>query len=157
SMWISLPYLLLVITVISLSSEWWWITPIPAAAAGGLLYRRHWRFEQGSSLKPVRAAPLKKGSTVGRRGAPAAAHGARSNWRQTSVRNARAAILLQLPFRYRVWRPRHMRLVLEDLARRGGDPSHDDKVHLMATLDWLCLAQDVRDRQFDAGGVSAGW
>jgi hypothetical protein len=30
-------------------------------------------------------------------------------------------------------------------------------VHLAATIDWLCRAQDVRDGQPDAGGVSAGW
>jgi len=38
-----------------------------------------------------------------------------------------------------------------------GGPVHNDEVHLAATLDWLCYAQDVRDDRSDAGGVSAGW
>ena len=33
----------------------------------------------------------------------------------------------------------------------------DDRAHLAAALDWLCLAQDVRNQEHDAGGVSAGW
>ncbi len=40
-------------------------------------------------------------------------------------------------------------------ARRAEPQPH--AVHLSAAIDWLCRAQDVRDGQPDAGGVSAGW
>lgn len=33
----------------------------------------------------------------------------------------------------------------------------DHRDHLSAAIDWLCRAQDVRNGQPDAGGVSAGW
>lgn len=69
----------------------------------------------------------------------------------------RLAALLRLPYRYQPWRPRHIRLVLQDLGGRSEGPAHDDKTHLAATLEWLCLAQDVCNARFDAGGVSAGW
>ena len=64
--------------------------------------------------------------------------------------------LLAAPFRYAPWRPRHARLIALDLMG-GIEPeySHDD--HLRAAVDWLCRAQDVRNDQPDAGGVSAGW
>jgi uncharacterized protein YyaL (SSP411 family) len=67
------------------------------------------------------------------------------------------ARLLRLPYRYQPWRPRHIRLVLRDLTGRSPVLAHDDRAHLAAALDWLCLAQDVLDRGSDAGGVSAGW
>lgn len=59
--------------------------------------------------------------------------------------------------RYRPWRPRHLRLICGDAfgARPGSERS--DAAHLGAVVDWLCRAQDVRDGQADAGGVSAGW
>jgi hypothetical protein len=67
------------------------------------------------------------------------------------------AELLALPLRYKPWRPRHARLVLRDLlparARRG----LRDIDHLSAAIGWLCRAQDVRNGEADAGGVSAGW
>jgi Squalene-hopene cyclase C-terminal domain len=69
----------------------------------------------------------------------------------------RPATLVRLPFRYQPWRSRHIRLVFRDLAGRLGRPAHDDNTHLAAALDWLCLAQDVREGRFDAGAVSAGW
>jgi hypothetical protein len=39
----------------------------------------------------------------------------------------------------------------------SGQPQKSHREHLAAAIDWLCLAQDVRDRQPDAGGVAAGW
>lgn len=64
--------------------------------------------------------------------------------------------LLALPFRYRPWRPRHMRLILNDIAAPA-QPEFDHTTHLAGVIDWLCRAQDIRDGQPDAGGVSAGW
>lgn len=63
--------------------------------------------------------------------------------------------LVRLPLRYKPWRPRHVALVLDSL--RGGATQQPHEVHLAAAIDWLCRAQDVRDGQPDAGGVSAGW
>jgi len=65
--------------------------------------------------------------------------------------------LLKLPFRYRPWRPRHLRLIARDLlpAKQRREQPHAN--HLGATIDWLCRAQDVRNQEPDAGGVSAGW
>lgn len=71
--------------------------------------------------------------------------------------NTQLATLVGLPYRYQAWRPRHIRLVLQDFTERLDRPAHDDRTHLSAALDWLCLAQDVLDSRFDAGGVSAGW
>lgn len=66
------------------------------------------------------------------------------------------ASLVNLPFRYRPWRRQHVRLILASLRGvQGGAQPHE--VHLRAAVDWLCHAQDVRDGQRDAGGVSAGW
>ena len=65
--------------------------------------------------------------------------------------------VFSLPFRYRPWRPRHLRLIAADLGRPAAQPVHAHAVHLAATIDWLCRAQDVRDGQSDSGGVSAGW
>ncbi|RFC39552.1 MAG: Squalene-hopene cyclase C-terminal domain-containing protein [Candidatus Nitrotoga sp. CP45] len=64
--------------------------------------------------------------------------------------------LLALPFRYRPWRPRHMRLILNDITAPA-QPELDHTTHLAGVIDWLCRAQDIRDGQPDAGGVSAGW
>jgi hypothetical protein len=80
-----------------------------------------------------------------------------STRRVSRVTNVRLAALLRLPYRYQPWRPRHIRLVLQDLGGWSEGPAHDDKTHLAATLEWLCLAQDVCNARFDAGGVSAGW
>jgi len=65
--------------------------------------------------------------------------------------------LLTLPLRYQPWRPRHARLILADLIGREAQPQRDHRAHLGAAIDWLCRAQDVRDGEPDAGGVSAGW
>ncbi len=67
------------------------------------------------------------------------------------------AKLVSLPFRYRPWRPRHARLIAADLFGSVSESSHAHEVHLQSAIDWLCRAQDIRDGQPDAGGVSAGW
>ncbi len=67
------------------------------------------------------------------------------------------ATLLSLPFRYKPWRPRHLRLIVNDLARPAAEEQQSHQAHLAATIDWLCRAQDVRGGQPDAGGVAAGW
>src|SRR5437867_7243988 len=65
--------------------------------------------------------------------------------------------LVAAPFRYRPWRPRHARLIARDLVGSGAQPEYPHVDHLRAAIDWLCLAQDVRNDQPDSGGVSAGW
>lgn len=67
------------------------------------------------------------------------------------------ARVLSLPTRYRPWRPRHARLILSDVVGAGPQPVQEHRVHLVAAIDWLCRAQDVRATESDAGGVSAGW
>ena len=64
---------------------------------------------------------------------------------------------LDLPFRYRPWRPLHVRLVLDEFSASRRQSIREHRVHLQATIDWLKRAQDVRDGLADAGGVSAGW
>lgn len=65
--------------------------------------------------------------------------------------------LLSLPFRYKPWRARHLRLITRDL--RAALPAQPltavDRIG--AAIDWLCRAQDVRNGKADSGGVSAGW
>jgi prenyltransferase beta subunit len=65
--------------------------------------------------------------------------------------------LVATPFRYQPWRPRHARLIGRDLVGKGAQPEHPHVDHLRAAVDWLCLAQDVRNDEPDSGGVSAGW
>jgi hypothetical protein len=65
--------------------------------------------------------------------------------------------LLSAPFRYRLWRPRHLRLIAREVIGRQEQPERHHIDHLRAVIEWLCLAQDVRRDQPDAGGVSAGW
>jgi hypothetical protein len=65
--------------------------------------------------------------------------------------------LVIAPLRYEPWRPRHARLIVHDLVGRGAQPEHSHVDHLRAAIDWLCLAQDVRNDEPDSGGVSAGW
>ena len=81
----------------------------------------------------------------------------KSTMAEERFHNARLATLVRLPYRYQPWQPRHIRLVVRDLAGRSEGSAHDDETHLSAALDWLCLAQDVLDGKSDAGGVSAGW
>jgi hypothetical protein len=64
--------------------------------------------------------------------------------------------LVRLPARYKPWRPRHLSLVWDSVRGASAAPQPHG-VHLAAAIDWLCQAQDVRDGQPDAGGVSAGW
>jgi len=65
--------------------------------------------------------------------------------------------LLTAPFRYRLWRPRHLRLIAREVIGPHQQPEHDHVDHLGAVIEWLCFAQDVRRDEPDAGGVSAGW
>ena len=65
--------------------------------------------------------------------------------------------VLDLPFRYRPWRPLHVRLVLDEFSASRRQPVRGYREHLAGAIDWLKRAQDVRDGQRDAGGVSAGW
>jgi len=67
------------------------------------------------------------------------------------------AKLASLPFRYRPWQPRHARLIAADLFKPASESRQEHEVHLRGAIDWLCRAQDVRNGQSDAGGVSAGW
>jgi uncharacterized protein YyaL (SSP411 family) len=67
------------------------------------------------------------------------------------------AEILALPFRYKPWRPRHLRLIASDVFPARARAGADHRTHLEAAIDWLCTAQDVRDQEADAGGVSAGW
>lgn len=65
--------------------------------------------------------------------------------------------LLTLPLRYRPWQRTHARLIVDDLARATAGSREEPLEHLRAAIDWLCRAQDVRNEDVDAGGVSAGW
>jgi uncharacterized protein YyaL (SSP411 family) len=65
--------------------------------------------------------------------------------------------LIELPFRYKPWRPAHLAIVFADLTGLSKQPVHNDETHLKATIDWLCRAQDQRLGQKDQGGISAGW
>ena len=65
--------------------------------------------------------------------------------------------ILKSPFRYRMWRRKHLALLVSDLGGGARQAEQDNAVHLRAALDWLCRAQDVRDGLPDEGGVSAGW
>ena len=65
--------------------------------------------------------------------------------------------LASLPFRYRPWRPHHAKLIMGDLFKQASESRQPHEVHLRAAIDWLCLAQDVRNGHTDRGGVSAGW
>jgi len=65
--------------------------------------------------------------------------------------------LLDLPIRYKPWRPLHVRLVLDEFSNRRKQPVDSHRKHLVATIEWLCRAQDARRGETDAGGVSAGW
>ena len=65
--------------------------------------------------------------------------------------------LLALPARYKPWRRQHARLVMRELMPRAPQPPADPLEHLRRAVDWLGLAQDVRNDKPDAGGVSAGW
>src|SRR6266700_2555374 len=89
-------------------------------------------------------------------GCPPQGRPARSR-RDPRTPHLRLARLVRLSYRYRPWRPRHIRLVFKDLAARSERLPRNDQSHLAAALEWLCLAQDVCNGRSDAGGVSAGW
>lgn len=63
------------------------------------------------------------------------------------------ARLLLLPYRYKVWRPFHIGLVLSDARGISRQPERDHRTHLEAAIGWLSRAQDIRPR----GGLAAGW
>ncbi|NOR68302.1 MAG: hypothetical protein GQ532_01160 [Methylomarinum sp.] len=65
--------------------------------------------------------------------------------------------ILKLPFRYKPWKPQHLKIILAELGGINKQPIQSDLVHLEATINWLCRAQDLRTNHPDAGGVSAGW
>lgn len=71
--------------------------------------------------------------------------------------NMKTSDLIQLPLRYKPWRGRHLRLLLQDMAGPARQPEQDHRTHLRAAIDWLCRAQDKRKNKADAGGVAAGW
>lgn len=68
-----------------------------------------------------------------------------------------ASKILNLPFRYKPWKPEHLKIILSDLGGINKQPIRPDKEHLEETIDWLCRAQDLRNHHTDSGGVSAGW
>jgi hypothetical protein len=71
---------------------------------------------------------------------------------------SRGLVAIRRLYRYQPWRPRHMRLVFQDISGGSKQENHyNDETHLGAALDWLCVAQDILDERLDAGGVSAGW
>ncbi|MDY6828012.1 MAG: prenyltransferase/squalene oxidase repeat-containing protein [Pseudomonadota bacterium] len=65
--------------------------------------------------------------------------------------------IVQAPLRYRLWSPVHLGLIAQSALKidNKADPQH--LPHLIAAIDWLCRAQDVRQGCADEGGVSAGW
>lgn len=65
--------------------------------------------------------------------------------------------LIELPFRYKPWLPAHLGIIFDDLTGLSKQPVQADEIHLKATIDWLCRAQDQRLGQKDQGGISAGW
>lgn len=64
---------------------------------------------------------------------------------------------IELPFRYKPWRPTHLAIVFDDLTGLSKQSIRNDEIHLKASIDWLCRAQDQRLGQKDQGGISAGW
>jgi hypothetical protein len=69
----------------------------------------------------------------------------------------KAQEVIRVPFRYRPWIPRHIRLIAGDLLGAARQPVKDHRSHLEAAVSWLCRAQDARAGRHDAGGVAAGW
>ena len=65
--------------------------------------------------------------------------------------------IILAPFRYKPWRPFHLRLMFGDLVGASNQPVRENLVHLEAALAWLCRAQDRLDGSKDEGGISAGW
>ena len=66
--------------------------------------------------------------------------------------------LFALPFRYKPWRPRHVRLIARDLAPRGTRAMHDPRGPPATQPSTGCAARRTCGTgERDAGGVSAGW
>ena len=65
--------------------------------------------------------------------------------------------LINLPLRYKPWRPAHLALIVDDLTGLSKQPILSDAEHLKSVIAWLCYAQDQRLGYADEGGVSAGW
>ncbi len=64
---------------------------------------------------------------------------------------------LRFPLQISLRRQQYVQLIFRDLFRPCMQPERDHKSHLEACIDWLCRAQDVRDKSTDRGGISAGW
>jgi hypothetical protein len=64
--------------------------------------------------------------------------------------------MFDLPIRHKPWRPSHLRWVIQDLAGVARQPEQDHRIHLRATLEWVCRAQDVC-RKTATGCVASGW
>ena len=65
--------------------------------------------------------------------------------------------LINLPLRYKPWRPAHIVLILDDITGWAKQPILSNDEHLKSVIAWICLAQDQRLGHADDGGVSAGW
>lgn len=65
--------------------------------------------------------------------------------------------LLAAPVTYRLWRPNHLALIVSNVLGPGRQSAAALPDHLAGAIDWLCRAQDERNAETDAGGVSAGW
>ena len=65
--------------------------------------------------------------------------------------------LINLPLRYKPWRPAHLALIVDDLTGLSKQPKLSDEEHLKSVIAWLGYAQDQRIGYADEGGVSAGW
>lgn len=65
--------------------------------------------------------------------------------------------ILKLPFRFKPWKPDHLKIIFADLSGINKQLVRSDEEHLKATINWLCRAQDLRSELPDAGGISAGW
>ncbi len=63
---------------------------------------------------------------------------------------------ISLPFRYKIWKPLHIRLIANDFINPK-QAEHEHSTHLNAAINWLCRAQDIREGKTDSGGVAAGW
>jgi len=65
--------------------------------------------------------------------------------------------LINLPLRYKPWRPAHIALILDDITGWAKQPILSNDEHLKSVIAWICYAQDQRLGHADDGGVSAGW
>ncbi|MBK8011034.1 MAG: terpene cyclase/mutase family protein [Deltaproteobacteria bacterium] len=68
---------------------------------------------------------------------------------------SRMRAMLNAQVKIQSWR--HWRVLTRDLARPSSQPERPNHIHLEAAIEWLIRAQDIRNGEVDAGGVSAGW